>query len=67
MSDRFLELETDEDAIASFRGAQNARTSAVLCDAQFDADVELAIAVLENPDAVNRPIRAFLDTLNGAP
>ncbi|MCO4824228.1 MAG: S9 family peptidase [Amylibacter sp.] len=53
MSDQFLELETDEDAIASFRGAQNARTSAVLCDAQFDADVELAIAVLENPDAVN--------------
>lgn len=53
MTHRFLELETDADAIASFRAAQNSRTEAALCDADYARDVELAVAVLENPDAIN--------------
>jgi prolyl oligopeptidase len=53
VTDLFLELESDEAAIAAFRKAQNARTTNALCDAEYQRDVDLALAVLEDPNAVN--------------
>lgn len=49
----FAALETDAAAIDSFVTTENARTADAFMGARFQADVERAAAVLENPDRLS--------------